>query len=67
MACAPGLSVSIRFALPVPPALVAEMVTPKMPPTVGVPEMTPLIALTANPDGRFIAANDIGVLLAPIW
>ena len=50
-----GLMVMDRLADPVPPALVALMVTPVVLAPVGVPEMTPVAVLTARPAGRPVA------------
>jgi hypothetical protein len=47
-----GVTVSVRVALPVPPALMALTVTVEVPVAVGVPEITPLAALTDSPLGK---------------
>ncbi len=44
--------VRVRVAVPVPPALVALMVTLVVPAAVGVPVMAPVAVLTARPAGR---------------
>jgi hypothetical protein len=44
--------VSVRVALPVPPALVALSVTAELPAAVGVPEINPVAALTDKPAGK---------------
>ena len=51
MTGAGGLTVSVIVALPVPPALVALMVTDEVPAAVGVPEITPLAVFTERPAG----------------
>ena len=51
-----GLMVIDRTAVPVPAELVAEIVTLLDPAVVGVPEITPLVAFTANPLGKPAAA-----------
>ena len=42
---------SVKGVDPVPPAFVAEIVTEKVPPTVGVPVMTPVEVLRLKPAG----------------
>ena len=54
-----GLIVKISVALPVPPALVALMVTlyglPASVPAAGVPEITPVVVFTLRPAGNPVA------------
>jgi len=50
-----GLIVKVNVALPVPPALVALMVTLYVPAVVGVPEIKPVLVFTVKPDGRPVA------------
>ena len=54
-----GLIVKISVALPVPPALVALMVTlyglPASVPAAGVPEIKPVLVFTFKPDGKPVA------------
>jgi len=50
-----GLMVKVKVALPVPPALVALMVTVYVPAVVGVPEITPVLVFTDRPAGRLVA------------
>jgi hypothetical protein len=50
-----GLMVSVKVALPVPPALVALIVTVKVPEAVGVPEISPVVVFTAKPAGNGVA------------
>jgi hypothetical protein len=57
----------VRVAVPVPVALVAEMVTRKVPAaTLGVPEMRPLLVLMDRPPGRPVALKEVGELSALI-
>ena len=51
-----GLMVIDRAAVPVPAELVAEIVTLLDPAVVGVPEIAPVVAFTANPFGKPVAA-----------
>ena len=55
MAGGGGLIVRARVAVPVPPALVAPMVTLKLPVAVGVPVMAPVVVFTESPAGRPVA------------
>jgi hypothetical protein len=50
-----GLIVIDNVALPVPPALVALMVTVKVPEAVGVPEISPVEVFTVKPAGNGVA------------
>ena len=50
------LIVSARLALAVPPELVAPTVTIDGPAVVGVPEINPVVGLTASPGGKPVAA-----------
>ena len=50
-----GLIVKVNVALPVPPELVALMVTLYVPAVVGVPEIKPVLVFTVKPDGRPVA------------
>jgi len=54
-----GLIVKVSVALPVPPALVALMVTlyglPASVPVAGVPEITPVLVFTLKPVGNPVA------------
>jgi hypothetical protein len=51
---------SVKVVDPVPPAFVAEIVTEKTPPTVGVPLMTPVEVLKLSPVGKLGALYDMG-------
>jgi hypothetical protein len=50
-----GLMVRVSVALPVPPALVALIVTLYVPAVVGVPEINPVLVLTLTPAGNPVA------------
>jgi len=50
-----GLTVKVNVALPVPPALVALMVTVYVPAVVGIPEITPVLVFTDRPGGSPVA------------
>ena len=47
-----GLMVKVSVALPVPPALVALIVTLYVPAVVGVPEINPVLVFTLRPAGN---------------
>ena len=47
-----GLIVIVSVAVPIPPALVALMVTLYVPAAVGVPEISPVLVLTLRPGGK---------------
>ena len=55
-----------KVAEPVPPALVALIVTLKLPAAVGVPEMRPVVVLTDSPAGKPVALKLVGLLVAVI-
>ena len=59
--------VRVSVALPVPPALVALIVTEEVPAAVGVPEITPVLVFTESPAGRLLAPKLVGELVAVIW
>jgi len=61
-----GLMVKVKVALPVPPALVALMVTVYVPAVVGVPEINPVLVFTVNPAGSPVALKLVGLLVAVI-
>jgi hypothetical protein len=48
-------TVTIRLFVPDPPAFVALKVTVEVATAVGVPEITPLVALTVRPAGNPVA------------
>jgi hypothetical protein len=50
-----GLTVSVKVALPVPPLLMALIVTVEVAAPVGVPEIKPVPLLTVNPAGNPVA------------
>ena len=61
------LIVRVSVALPVPPALVALMVTLYVPAVVGVPEINPVLVFTVKPAGSPVALKLVGLLVAVIW
>ena len=60
------MMVKVSVALPVPPALVALIVTVYVPAVVGVPEITPVVVFTVNPPGSPVALKLVGLLVAVI-
>jgi len=50
-----GLIVKVNVALPVPPELVALIVTVYVPAVVGVPEIRPVVVFTVKPAGNPVA------------
>ena len=56
----------VSVAEPVPPALVALIVTLVLPELVGVPEINPVLVLMLNPLGSPVAPKLVGELLAVI-
>jgi len=58
--------VKVNVALPVPPALVALMVTVYVPAVVGVPEIDPVLVFTDRPAGSPVALKLVGLLVAVI-
>ena len=56
-----GLIVNVKVALPVPPALVALMVTLYVPAVVGVPEITPVLVFTDRPAGSTPAGSTVAL------
>ena len=50
-----GLIVKVNVALPVPPELVALIVTLYVPAVVGVPEIKPVPVFTGKPAGNPVA------------
>jgi hypothetical protein len=61
-----GLMVKVNVALPVPPALLALIVTVYVPAVVGVPEITPVLVFTLKPTGNPVALKLVGLLVAVI-
>ena len=61
-----GLIVMTSVALPVPPALVALMVTLYVPAVVGVPEINPVLVFTDKPAGSPVALKLVGLFVAVI-
>ena len=60
------LIVKVSVALPVPPELVALIVTVYVPAVVAVPEINPVLVLTVNPAGSPVALKLVGLLVAVI-
>jgi hypothetical protein len=64
------LIVKLSVALPVPPALVALMVTlyglPASVPAAGVPEINPVLVFTLRPAGSPVALKLVGLFVAVI-
>ena len=58
--------VKVSVALPVPPELVALMVTLYVPAVVGVPEINPVLVFTLKPAGSPVALKLVGLLVAAI-
>src|SRR5687768_10858120 len=63
----PTPSVMTSGCVAVAAALVALIVALKVPLTVGVPEITPVVVLTERPGGRPVAPKLVGLLVAVIW
>src|SRR2546425_1154182 len=61
-----GVIVTASVWVPVPPALVALRVTVEAPAVAGVPEMRPVVALSARPAGNPVAPKLVGLLVAVI-
>ena len=59
-----GITVSVSVVDPVPPALVAEIVTVLTATAVGVPLIRPVIVLMVNPVGSPVAPKEVGERLA---
>ena len=53
--------VRVSVALPVPPALVALIVTLYVPAVVGVPEITPVLVFTDKPAGSTPAGSTVAL------
>jgi hypothetical protein len=51
----------------VPTALLAANTTLEVAATVGVPEISPLVAFTESPAGNPVAPKEVGRPLAVIW
>jgi len=67
MTGADGSTVTMRVAEPVPPALVALIVTLVVPDALGVPDIAPVLVLTLNPAGSPVALKLAGLFVAAIW
>jgi len=55
-----SVKVSVKVVDPVPPAFPAEVVTEKVPPTVGVPVMAPVEELKFRPAGKGVVLYEVG-------
>ena len=66
MTGAGGLIVNVKVAPPVPPALVALIVTLYVPAVVGVPEINPVLVFTDKPAGNPVALKLVGLFVAVI-
>ena len=62
-----GTTVRVKLAVPVPPALMAEIVTVVTTEEVGLPEMIPEVEFTLKPAGKLLAPKEVGLLDAVIW
>src|SRR3989454_12671399 len=62
-----GVIVTASVWVPVPPALVALRVTVEAPAVVGVPERSPVVALSARPAGNPVAPKLVGLFVAGLW
>ena len=60
------MMVKVSVALPVPPALVALIVTLYVPAVVGVPEINPVLVSTLIPAGNPVALKLVGLFVAVI-
>ena len=56
-----------KVALPVPPLLMALIVTLKTPVAAGVPVMAPVEPFTPSPPGSPVAPKEVGLPVAAIW
>src|SRR5436309_2290109 len=61
-----GVIVTASVWVPVPPALVALRVTVEAPAVVGVPEMSPVVALSARLAGNPVAPKLVGLFVAEV-
>ena len=59
-----GRTVNTSVAEPLPPALLALIVTELVPVADGVPEITPVEVLILNPVGSPVALKLVGLLVA---
>ena len=62
-----GRTVRTSVVVPVPPALLALIVTLVVPVALGVPVMAPALVSTLRPAGNPDALKLVGLLLAVIW
>ena len=61
-----GTTVITKVAVPVPPALLALIVTFVVPVALGVPLITPVLVFTLNPVGNPVALKLVGLFVAVI-
>ena len=59
--------VKVSVFASVPPALLALMLTVKIPTPVDVPEINPVAVSTVKPAGNPVALKLVGLLVAVIW
>jgi hypothetical protein len=62
----PRVTVIVRVVEPVPPALVALILTLEVPVAEGVPVIAPVDVFTLSPEGSPVAPKLVGLLLAVI-
>jgi hypothetical protein len=57
---------SVKVEVPVPAELIARSVTVVWPAVVGVPEMSPVLVFTVNPEGNPVTLYEVGLFVAEI-
>ena len=62
-----GSKVMVKLLLTVPAELVALIITLKVPVTVGVQLIVPVVVLRRSPEGSPEAVKEVGVFVAVIW
>lgn len=62
-----GDTTTDSIACPVPEALLADSATVNVPAAAGVPEIEPVAGSMRSPNGRPVAAYEVGALLATTW
>ena len=65
--CTVAFTVSVNVAVPVPPLLVALIVTVEVAAVEGVPEIKPEVVFTERPAGKPVALKLVGEFDAVIW
>jgi hypothetical protein len=58
--------VSVKVEVPVPAELIASNVTVVWPAVVGVPEISPVLVFTVNPEGNPVTLYEVGLFVAEI-